>query len=126
MLYSTDVLNISQPAAPAEQSVLVTNFINGVHLNHKGVSRYKISIYIQGQNTQHVFSIILSLYSLCTELQKTDPDCTVVISSANRLVGTGFASRYRIQHRDGFLKAQWATTTSSDISDVQLLLSSEG
>ena len=33
---------------------------------------------------------------------KTGPDGTVVKSSANGLVDTGFASRYRLQPRAGF------------------------
>ena len=32
----------------------------------------------------------------------TVPDGVVAKSSANELVGTGFASRYRLQHRPGF------------------------
>ena len=32
----------------------------------------------------------------------TGPDGAVVMSSANGLVGTGFASRYRLQPRAGF------------------------
>ena len=32
----------------------------------------------------------------------TGSDCAVVMSSANVLVGTGFASRYRLQPRAGF------------------------
>ena len=35
-----------------------------------------------------------------------DPDGAVANSSANGLVGTGFASWYRLQHRTGVLKAQ--------------------
>ena len=34
--------------------------------------------------------------------QKTGPGGAVVMSSANRLVGAGFASRYRLQPRAGF------------------------
>ena len=33
--------------------------------------------------------------------QITGPDCAVAMSSANRLVGTGFASRYRLRPRAG-------------------------
>ena len=32
----------------------------------------------------------------------TGPDGAVAMSSANGLIGTGFASRYRLQHREGF------------------------
>ena len=32
----------------------------------------------------------------------TGPDGAVAVSSANGLVGTGFASRYRLQPRAGF------------------------
>ena len=35
-------------------------------------------------------------------IRKTGPDGTVVMSSANGLVGTGFASQYWLQPRSGF------------------------
>ena len=52
---------------------------------------------------------LCGLKVICTSfvnlrLKETDPDGAVVMSSANRLVGTGFASRYRLQPRAGFLR----------------------
>ena len=45
-------------------------------------------------------------YNNCVHLQ-LPPDGAVVMSSANGLVGTGFASRYQLQPRAGVLKTQW-------------------
>ena len=50
-------------------------------------------------------SIVLALDPWA--LGYTGPDGAVAMSSAHGLVGTGFASRYRLQKPDGFLKAQW-------------------
>ena len=38
----------------------------------------------------------------CKQSYITGPNSAVVMSSANGLVGTGFASRYRLQCRAGF------------------------
>ena len=43
----------------------------------------------------------------CETQGGTTLSLTVVISSAKGLVGTGFASRYRLKPRTGFLKTQW-------------------
>ena len=51
---------------------------------------------------------LMQVTSTCTvkllinQTGKTVPDSAVAMSSANGLVGTGFASRYRLQLRTGF------------------------
>ena len=45
---------------------------------------------------------------------------TVAMSSANGLVGTGFASRYRLLPRAGFLKAQIGRCKATTLSSLSL------
>ena len=53
---------------------------------------------MSGSATVYIYIYILYL----TLARPTGPDGAVVMSSANGLVGTGFASRYRHQPRAGF------------------------
>ena len=46
--------------------------------------------------------IVILVNNIGEGLGATGPDAAVVMSSANRLVGTGFASRYRLQPIAGF------------------------
>ena len=60
--------------------------------------------------TNTVLSTLLySTYkiSLAANWKVTSTDGEVAMSSANGLVGTEFASQYRLQPRPAFLKAQW-------------------
>ena len=58
------------------------------------------------RNSSVGFIVSLSVIK-CVLFLATGPDGAVVKSSANWLVGTEFASRYGLQHRAGFIKAQW-------------------
>ena len=51
---------------------------------------------LQPKSQHEITSITLLFYKL------TSPDGTVVMSSTNGLVGTGFVSRYWLQPRTGF------------------------
>ena len=58
-----------------------------------------------------VFQLVLMLV-----IAQTGPDGTVAMSSANGVVGTGFASQYQLQPRAGFKNPMgrcMATTPSS-------------
>ena len=54
--------------------------------------------------------------------KKTGPDGAVVMSLANGMVGTGFASRYRLQPRAGFffIKTQWVGCMATTFSSLSL------
>ena len=53
------------------------------------------------------------LINVSSIVPKTDTDGTVAMSSANGLVGTGFATRYRLQPRAGQMGRCKTTTPSS-------------
>ena len=63
--------------------------------------------FLQDKETHNMVSAVKLADNWLQDRAMTGPNDAVAMSSTNGLVGIGFASRYRLQPRAVFLKAQW-------------------